>query len=57
MLAIRARDGLRYGYRLWADSASGLLLRAEVLGEHGDVLETSAFSEVAIGIRPQPETC
>jgi sigma-E factor negative regulatory protein RseB len=56
VLAVRARDGWRYGYRLWADHASGLLLRAEVLGEKGDVLETSAFSEVAIGVRPQPET-
>jgi sigma-E factor negative regulatory protein RseB len=56
VLLVRARDGLRYGYRLWADHASGLLLRAEVLGEKGDVLETSAFSEVAIGVRSQPET-
>jgi len=56
VLAVRARDPLRYGYRLWADHASGLLLRAEVLGEKGDVLETSAFSEVSIGVRPQPET-
>lgn len=56
VLAIRARDGLRYGYRLWADRASGLLLRVEVVGEHGDILETSAFSEVVIGIRPQPES-
>lgn len=56
VLAIRARDGLRYGYRLWADRASGLLLRAEVVGERGDILETSAFSDVVIGIRPQPES-
>ncbi len=56
VLAIRARDGHRYGYRLWADQASGLLLRAEVVGERGDVLETSAFSDVVIGIRPQPDT-
>jgi sigma-E factor negative regulatory protein RseB len=56
VLAIRSRDGLRYGYRLWADRASGLLLRAEVVGDHGDVLETSAFSDVVIGIRPQPDS-
>jgi sigma-E factor negative regulatory protein RseB len=56
VLAIRARDSLRYGYRLWADRASGLLLRAEVLGEHGDVLETSAFSDVVIDVRPQPDS-
>jgi sigma-E factor negative regulatory protein RseB len=56
VLAVQARDGLRYGYRLWADHASGLLLRAEVIGAKGDVLETSAFSDVVIGVRPQPET-
>jgi sigma-E factor negative regulatory protein RseB len=26
-----------------------------VLGEHGEILETSAFSDVSIGIRSQPE--
>lgn len=56
VIAIKARDGLRYGYRLWADRASGLLLRADVVGERGDVLETSAFSDVVIGVRPQPES-
>ena len=56
VLAIRARDGLRYGYRLWSERVSGLLLRADVVGERGDVLETSAFSDVVIGIRPQPES-
>lgn len=56
VLAIRARDAHRYGYRLWADRGSGLLLRAEVVGERGDVLETSAFTDVTIGIRPQPES-
>ena len=56
VLVVKARDANRYGYRLWADRASGLLLRADVMGEHGDILETSAFSDVAIGIRPQPES-
>ena len=54
VLVVRARDAYRYGYRLWADHDSGLLLRVDVIGEHGDVLETSAFSDVAIGVRPQP---
>jgi sigma-E factor negative regulatory protein RseB len=56
VLLVKPRDGYRYGYRLWADQASGLLLRADVLGERGEVLETSAFSDVAINVRPQPET-
>ena len=56
VLLVRPKDAFRYGYRLWADQASGLLLRADVLGERGDVLEASAFSEVTIGVKPQPET-
>ncbi len=55
VLWVRPKDAHRYGYRLWADKASGLLLRADVLGERSEVLETSAFSDVAIGVKPQPE--
>ena len=55
VLLLQPRDKLRYGYRLWADKATNLLLRAEVLGERGEVLESSAFSEVSIGVRPQHE--
>jgi sigma-E factor negative regulatory protein RseB len=56
VLAVKPRDGLRYGYRLWAEQQTGLLLRADVLGERNEVLETSAFSDVTIGVRPQPES-
>ena len=51
MLLLKPRDAYRFGYRLWADQASGLLLRADVLGERGEVLETSAFSDVSIGVQ------
>ena len=56
VLHVRAKDALRYGYRLWSDKASGLLLRADVLSARGEVLETSAFSDISIGVRPQPES-
>lgn len=56
VLDVKPRDAYRYGYRLWADRASGLLLRADVIGEHGDVLETSSFSDVSIGVRSQAES-
>lgn len=56
VMIVKARDASRYGYRLWADRASGLLLRADVLGEDGSVLETSAFSDVVIGVRSQAES-
>ena len=51
VLAVKPRDSYRYGYRLWADRASGLLLRVDVIGERGETLETAAFSEVSIGVR------
>jgi sigma-E factor negative regulatory protein RseB len=55
VLLVKPRDAHRYGYRLWSDTASGLLLRADVLGEQLGVIETSAFSEVSIGVKPQPD--
>ena len=55
VLYVKPRDAFRYGYRLWADKNSGLLLRADVIGEKGETLETSAFSEVSIGVKAQPE--
>lgn len=55
VLLLRPKDGYRYGYRLWAEQQSGLLLRAEVFDEREAVLEASAFSDLMIGVRPQPE--
>ena len=59
VLLLEPRDGLRYAQRLWADVASGLMLRADVMGPAPGVpravLESTAFSEVEIGVRPQPE--
>jgi sigma-E factor negative regulatory protein RseB len=55
VLVLKPKDEHRYGYRLWSDKVSGLLLRADVLGERNEVLESSAFSEVTIGVKAQPE--
>jgi len=46
---IKPRDAYRYGYLLWADEASGLLLKASLLDEHGGVVEQYMFTQVAIG--------
>ena len=56
VLHLRPKDAHRFGYRLWADRVSGLLLRAEVLGERDEVIESSAFSDVVIGVKAQPES-
>lgn len=55
VLVLRPRDEWRLGHRFWADEASGLLLRAEVLGPQDRVLEWSALSSVDIGVAPQTE--
>jgi len=49
VLEIQPRQGDRYGYRIWVDRTSGLLLRSQTLGERGEVLEQMAFAEVRIG--------
>ena len=56
VLLLRPKDNRRYGYRLWADRGTGLLLRVEVLGERGEVLESSAFSDLTIGVKAQPDS-
>jgi sigma-E factor negative regulatory protein RseB len=51
---LKARDNRRFDRALWADRATGLLLRVDVQVD-GRTLESSAFSDVKIGVRPQPE--
>jgi sigma-E factor negative regulatory protein RseB len=46
---IAPRDAYRYGYQLWVDEASGLLLKASLLDEHGGVVEQYMFTQVSIG--------
>jgi sigma-E factor negative regulatory protein RseB len=55
VLQLRAKDAHRFGYRLWAEKSTGLLLRTEVMGEHAEVLESSAFSDVSINVKSQAE--
>ncbi|QCX48080.1 MucB/RseB C-terminal domain-containing protein [Ralstonia pseudosolanacearum] len=44
------KDGFRYAYRIWAERSSGLLIRAQTIGEDGKVLEQVAFSQVEVGV-------
>lgn len=75
---LEPRDGLRYAQRFWADLATGLMLRADLLAPLSSghsagnstansagnpagnpalrvALESTAFSEVAIAVKPQPD--
>ncbi len=51
LLMLEPKDNARYGYRLWVDRASGLLLRAQTLNERREVIEQIAFTDVRIGER------
>jgi sigma-E factor negative regulatory protein RseB len=46
---LEPRDDLRYGHEFWMDAASGVLLKANLLGERGETLESFAFTQIKIG--------
>jgi sigma-E factor negative regulatory protein RseB len=54
VLLLKSRDDLRFSQRLWSEKNTGLLLRADTLGAQGEVIESSAFSELVLGARLQP---
>lgn len=49
LVVLEARDRQRYGYRLWYDKESFLLLKAQTIGEKGGAIEQVAFTDIAIG--------
>lgn len=46
---LEPKDKLRYGYKLWADRATGLLLRAQTFDARSDVVEQISFTQIEIG--------
>lgn len=42
------RDDLRFGYRIWSEQQTGLLLKTQTLDASGQVLEQAAFSELQL---------
>ncbi len=55
VLLFKPRDRARFAQRLWAHRDSGLLLRNDVLGPTGEVLESAAFVDLRLGGKVQPE--
>jgi sigma-E factor negative regulatory protein RseB len=50
LVSVAPRDAHRLGYRFWIDRETKLLLRYEVLGRRGKVLEAVGFIELETGI-------
>lgn len=49
VIVIKSRDNYRYGYQLWADRESGLLLKADLTDRRGTVLEQFMFTQINHG--------
>jgi sigma-E factor negative regulatory protein RseB len=52
VVELAAKDGWRYGYRLWLEKKSGLPLRLALLDGAGRTLEQVAFTELDLGRVP-----
>lgn len=48
-VVLEPKDDLRFGYVLWADTRSGLLLKARLQDEAGRMVEQFSFTEVRVG--------
>lgn len=42
------RDGLRFGYRIWSEKRTGLVVKTQTIDQVGRVLEQAAFSELQL---------
>lgn len=50
-VVLKPRDDLRYGYRLWADTHSGMLLKARIFNARGEAVEEFTFTVLKVGGR------
>lgn len=49
VVEIQPQDALRFGYRLWLDSNTGMVLRSALLDENGHILEQMMFTSIELG--------
>ncbi|HXZ50852.1 MAG TPA: MucB/RseB C-terminal domain-containing protein [Burkholderiales bacterium] len=55
VVVLTPKDDLRYGYRLWADANSGMLLKALTFDGKGHTVEQFTFTQLTIGKVTQAE--
>ena len=51
LVIVKPVDEYRYGYHLWADHDTGLLLKADLLDSQGNILEQFMFTQISIGAK------
>ena len=47
---LRPEDGWRFGYRIWTEKKTGLMVKLQTLDGDGHVLEQAAFSELQLDV-------
>jgi sigma-E factor negative regulatory protein RseB len=52
-VVLTPKDELRYGYKLWADVKSGMLLKSRTFNRKGETIEQFSFAQLAIGNVPR----
>jgi sigma-E factor negative regulatory protein RseB len=50
VVQVAAKDQLRFGYRIWSEKKSGLVVKMQTLDPEGRVLEQAAFSELQLDV-------
>jgi sigma-E factor negative regulatory protein RseB len=50
VVQLAPRDALRFGYRVWSEKKTGLVMKLQTLDAEGKVLEQVAFSELQLDV-------
>lgn len=52
-VVLTPKDDLRYGYKLWADVGTGMLLKSRTFDRKGETVEQFVFTQLTIGNVPR----
>lgn len=50
VVQLAPKDNLRFGYRIWSERKTGLVVKLQTLDRDGNVLEQAAFSELQLDV-------
>ncbi len=50
VVEILPNDGFRYGHRFWLETQTGMLMRAVLMDQYGEVLQQLSFADVELGV-------
>lgn len=55
MIVIEPMDDYRYGYRIWVDEKTGLLLQSDLVNGRGNAVEQFMFTTINVVDKPSPQ--